>query len=185
MVLKLITKVLPLLDEMALINGYEANHALQFGALQSLAERFRGRLLWAKEDMREFPMLDALNQVLLRLLTFGSEQTRSRAIKFLNVLKLFIAKLTEWDNLEGNLPSQNREGVKDQTLSKAGTRDAENVASPVYHTTQDTNLCVFRFSILPGVHVLEDELQAQVENPPLILYELIFISRENYIWKFF
>jgi hypothetical protein len=89
---------------------------------------------------------------------------------------------TEWDNLEGcNLPSQNREGVKDQTLSKAGTRDAENVASPVYHTTQDTNLCVSRFSILPGVHVLEDELQAPVENPPLILYELIFISRENYM----
>src|SRR5882762_1067221 len=41
---KLIAKVLPLLDEMTLINSYEANHAL----------------LWAKEDMREFPMLDTL-----------------------------------------------------------------------------------------------------------------------------
>jgi hypothetical protein len=52
--------------------------------------------------MRESPMLDTLNQVFLRLLAFSSEQTRSRAIKFLNVLKLFIAKLTKWDNLEVN-----------------------------------------------------------------------------------
>jgi hypothetical protein len=85
----------------------------------------------------------------------SSDQARSHAIKFLNVLKLFITKLTQWDNLERNLPSQNQVRVEDQTLSKASTRNTENVASPVYHTTQNTNLRVSRFSVLGGVHLLE------------------------------
>ena len=106
-------------------------------------------------------------------------------IKFLNTLKLLIAKLAHWDNLESNLPSQNRVCVEDQTLSEVSTPNAKNIASPVYHTTQNTNLCVFRFSILRRVHLFKYVFQTLLDDHPLMLYELIFVNREDYIRKIF
>ena len=36
-----------------------------------------------------------------------------------------------------------------------------------------------------GVHLVENEFQAPKDNPPLILYKLIFVGREDYVGKIF
>jgi hypothetical protein len=60
---KLLPKLLPLFNQIALIDSYKTNSFLKFKTLQSLPKRLRGSLLRPKKYISKFTLCDLLNQV--------------------------------------------------------------------------------------------------------------------------